>query len=1021
MKSLSHPVALLFGVLLALIAPVAGAQDAVEPIDTPAYLRVALERPVHFRTADGDAAPLPAGAYLAVVSPAPPLRLLPLAAGSRPWALDAAVTSHEEKLDVPGIESIPSGGDEHNLVLLFPDGTALDASGSYSGSVASRIFLGPSSIRTHRVDMAKRAAIDAPPRPAVETAPTIETRPPDFPTTPTTGVLSGLAAANELLALPWQALGRQTEHDAEQTVRDALEGAILANREERVYGVVESYSLMRLQVKNASIDIDLDAAPGFREVSPEGFTIELPRGGRWQLAVSGDIVARALVEYGGTRIFSWSPKLLHFGLRIMDFRVTAGAELDPAEPDRPQLVSAFIRPDFKVGGKGFIPISIPVQLEVEARADGAVSLKGPVANLPLHLGPIAARLTGQIFITLYPPVDVAIQVGPAQFPSHQRLDVWLEGTLTYELPLFGENETEFRLAAPSVVPALPKINELVAPLRASLEPPFPKVWGEGHPLGRTPEPEDGVDFRGAAEEIEAAIVQHDPGADIVSHLPWGAIFAVDHAVPPRIGLCKTDNCNATIESYGVEGDSAIWTGHYLAAEAFRYAATDDPAALERIRVLVNGVKRLFDVTQGIAIDDGRRVAVSQPGMLSRFARPVDDAMDFTDVRQPFLEDGQLGCYYQYSEGGLQPDIDLLPSGRVSNSPIQWYGWGCGGVSPFTRENMRHGKPVSRDQYSGIFMGLTYAHEFVPELRDEVRPMIERALDFLIANNWNVALPPDQRIATTFLGNFDKQLAFLLVGKHINPRKYRATYDRYAAASSVIWVPMWFSAVDPIMQYYKFNLGHIGLSLALFLEQHAGLRQNYMTAYAMLRRATAHHKNAYFNMLRILVERSEQRASIAAGPSGSNPDISLSDEIETLLGEWLERRERTAGPNGLPRNVLADFQYQAALHPEHVSTYTTIAGKTPKLAEYALPIWGRVGDGMDFMWQRQPFGVIAAGCILGWNPDIAQFPEKQQRGVLPIPDAEFRRECGNDARKREGAGVDYLLTYWMGAYLGILPL
>ena len=101
MKSLSHSVALLFAVLLALIPPVAGAQDTLEPIDTPEYLRFTLDRPVHFRTSDGEAAPLGAGAYLAVVSRSPPLRLLPLAAGSRPWALEAEVSSHEEKLDAP--------------------------------------------------------------------------------------------------------------------------------------------------------------------------------------------------------------------------------------------------------------------------------------------------------------------------------------------------------------------------------------------------------------------------------------------------------------------------------------------------------------------------------------------------------------------------------------------------------------------------------------------------------------------------------------------------------------------------------------------------------------------------------------------------------------------------------------------------------------------------------------------------------------------------------------------------------
>ena len=49
-------------------------------------------------------------------------------------------------------------------------------------------------------------------------------------------------------------------------------------------------------------------------------------------------------------------------------------------------------------------------------------------------------------------------------------------------------------------------------------------------------------------------------------------------------------------SYTRCGDSALWTGHYLAAEAYRYAVTASPHALANVRLALNGLTRLTDVT-----------------------------------------------------------------------------------------------------------------------------------------------------------------------------------------------------------------------------------------------------------------------------------------------------------------------------------------------------------------------------------------------------------------------------------------
>src|SRR5690349_5272030 len=51
-----------------------------------------------------------------------------------------------------------------------------------------------------------------------------------------------------------------------------------------------------------------------------------------------------------------------------------------------------------------------------------------------------------------------------------------------------------------------------------------------------------------------------------------------------------------IVNYTRCGDSAIWTGHYLAAEAFRYAATRSSDALANARRAFAGIQSLLDVT-----------------------------------------------------------------------------------------------------------------------------------------------------------------------------------------------------------------------------------------------------------------------------------------------------------------------------------------------------------------------------------------------------------------------------------------
>src|SRR5258708_2720135 len=70
------------------------------------------------------------------------------------------------------------------------------------------------------------------------------------------------------------------------------------------------------------------------------------------------------------------------------------------------------------------------------------------------------------------------------------------------------------------------------------------------------------------------------------HLPFGTIL------DPVFAAFASDR----IVGYTRCGDSAVWTGHYLAAEAFRYQVTRAPEALDNVRKAIAGIKSLADVT-----------------------------------------------------------------------------------------------------------------------------------------------------------------------------------------------------------------------------------------------------------------------------------------------------------------------------------------------------------------------------------------------------------------------------------------
>ncbi len=189
------------------------------------------------------------------------------------------------------------------------------------------------------------------------------------------------------------------------------------------------------------------------------------------------------------------------------------------------------------------------------------------------------------------------------------------------------------------------------------------------------------------------------------------------------------------------GDSAIWTGTWLAAEALRLMATGSPAARRRVGEIVRTLHLWFNVS-------------GDPGYLARFAAPSGE---HPLVR---MDCGQRGIHCRTAHAGREYD---------------WSGH------------------ISRDQYSGVMMGYALAYEASRGggaglggeetrrlIRDDVVELIrellrERTVPVLI--HWN----------GTPMGPVDLRTRYAIVSSHeMVDGAAEITVDTNDFGSSEIW-------------------------------------------------------------------------------------------------------------------------------------------------------------------------------------------------------------------------------------------
>jgi len=344
------------------------------------------------------------------------------------------------------------------------------------------------------------------------------------------------------------------------------------------------------------------------------------------------------------------------------------------------------------------------------------------------------------------------------------------------------------------------------------------------------------------------------------HMPYGAIIDPVLSLPDLSQVVDYTRC----------GDSAIWTGHYLAAEAFRYSVTGSADALNNINNAISAIDNLINVTGG--------------NVLARCALPANS---------PYA----ASISSQESANGIH-------NGSIFGAPWIWVG------------------NTSRDQYVGVFFGLTVTYDLVTDqsVRNWCSYLVTRLLQNLLGNLWNVVMP-DGSISSTFLIRPDQQLSLLLIGKQMNGGAFEKIYSSESnAISPSVTIPIGVDCTDQTSSYFKFNLDYLtSYSLKRMGSGYSSLW--YGLAYDELHATTASHQNAHFNMI--------DRAI-----NGAN--TSRDAETVALLDAWLLRPST---------DVYRDFsgQFPACSANE---------------ACQPLPVQDRITT--DFLWQRDPFQLSGGG-------------------------------------------------------------
>jgi len=458
------------------------------------------------------------------------------------------------------------------------------------------------------------------------------------------------------------------------------------------------------------------------------------------------------------------------------------------------------------------------------------------------------------------------------------------------------------------------------------------------------------------------------------------------------------------------GDSATYTGYFLIGQAVRYSLTRSQEALTSVKRLLTGIGRMLEVGSS----NTYRLCAGGEGS------PVT-CQDLTSPPKGEVRPDELRLA-QFVAMANACVFDVAPG---SACPKTWREY-------FEARSAKHGEPesvrtlggeewlgisasVSRDPYLGVTCGLAFAFKLVdePEVRATVRRLITGILRYLLRRAWTSWDPRGDALDQgAFFATYPHvQLPMLLLAAaaapgdnwRLNgdpPETFAETLDKATPLAFGMWLPIWFSTLNPVEGYFHFSLSHVALAACLLLESDPVRLDQYRRCARLLRQAISHHQNPFFTSL--LAVDPVLRAEFQQQDEGWKTFVQLHQFLQ---------RPRSETPIDVMTAVMK--QYHAELVGQGLAganPYRERAGKelfnflrkkedeetSPKFLSHAvIPVDMRVPR-VFFEWARDPF-------------DLAV----NESGGLKEP-WDTRTEP-----TEEGPGFDYTTTYWLARRAGFL--
>jgi hypothetical protein len=396
-------------------------------------------------------------------------------------------------------------------------------------------------------------------------------------------------------------------------------------------------------------------------------------------------------------------------------------------------ITAALSGDLTVSVQG-LSVAVPVEFDfTNPREPKAVAIDTPTVALTLTLSsttPLIQQLTSSITQVLQPVVQTAILAAVNLAPSQ------VSSTLAYfDVPTWG-------------------------------------AGGPGPAAVTAP-----ADLRAQAEAISDEIQR--------VHLPFGTIVGTRFD-QPGVG-------QGSVVAYQDYGDSAIWTGSYLASEVLRYEQTGDPRALAGASRALDGLNACLDI------------AGPQGGLLGRCVIPLSSP-SITDISG--ASDYYVGVHNGVTMGGIGS--------------------------------------ISRDQYIGAMLGFSQAMLRVPALRPTASALIGRVVAYLDGQDW-IARDHNSGVVTAPFGETpDIVWGFLSAANLADRATFATLHDSNVALPRVAWLSAWLSARDQWTSYFKYNLGHETTMILVSCETDPATYREHLKALEVVRDVVEGHDNAWFD-------------------------------------------------------------------------------------------------------------------------------------------------------------------------------